>query len=28
VKNGNRTSLVFFLSEDNLSIPNTNHKQI
>ena len=28
VTGGNRTSLVFFLSEQPLSVPNTNHKQI
>lgn len=28
VTGGNRTSLVFFLSEMPLSVPNTNHKQI
>ena len=28
VKKGNRTSLVFFLSEDDLSVPNVHHKQI
>lgn len=28
VTGGNRTSLVFFLSEQPLAVPNTNHKQI
>ena len=28
VKKGNRTSLVFFLSEDDLSVPNVHHTQI